>query len=162
MANILKSLAAGVAFGLAAGCCAQEKTETASNGWQRGDAEILIGEWGPPDTTMKLPSGNLLYVYGEPQSERIMTPAASVPGQHLYTVTENGQTRYVAEVTDNHRPALDDNGRKPTMWFEATATGNILLAGCEGCSEEENRMLATFRDGQGQLRASSASWLKKP
>jgi hypothetical protein len=155
MSNIMKSTALGLVVTVIAACSAHQN-QGVSSGMHAGEFEREFGYWSNPDTTMKLPNGNVLYVFGQGQSQAVWTPAGSVPGQHFYTVTEEAKPARAVSRRDDDHLAKRGPTRSPIVWIEVTAAGTILLAGCDGCTEKERLALAALQEGGGvHLRAST-------
>ena len=54
------------------GCATAEKLESKLKSWVGKDADALITSWGYPDSTIKAPNGNVVYIYKK--SEQYQNP----------------------------------------------------------------------------------------
>lgn len=157
--KITRLSALGVAF-LSVAACSMHQHQGGATATSTDKFQQVFGQWDHPNTTMTLPNGNVLYVFGKGESRAVWTPAASVPGQHLYTVAENGKpARAVVyhgdkkDITDRKNP---DPARRRIVWIETDQKGIILLAACQGCTDEEQELLAALPKGENvQLRAAT-------
>jgi hypothetical protein len=112
----------------------------------------LVGNWFEPDTTMKLPNGNVLVIYGKGEDKTITTPVCSIPGHKLVMVSEPGQSSRIVKRTRTNvvSPPKENNAR--IVWVEIGGNGDILLAGCSGCTKEEKQVLADWAEGNSERR----------
>ena len=55
------------------GCATTEKLELALGSWVGADADALITSWGYPDSTLKAPNGNVIYIYKQSQQYQSTT-----------------------------------------------------------------------------------------
>jgi len=54
------------------GCATREKLELKLESWLGNSADDLIDTWGYPDSTIKAPNGNMVYIYKD--SKQFQTP----------------------------------------------------------------------------------------
>ena len=142
--QLLKIIAlSSVIIGCSANHC-QKPTPTTGHG---RDVDRLFGTWGAPDTTIILPNGHELYIFGQGNRKTAVTPITSIPGHRLFTLAEEGKPTKIVRYTRDPRTPPSGKRRMRTVWFKADPTGNILLAGCDGCSEAEDRALAAWDEG---------------
>ncbi|OHX14037.1 hypothetical protein [Chromobacterium sphagni] len=65
--------------------------------WQGRDINELLGAWGAPTKSMKMPNGNTLYTYDKESTEQqpLTQNTRFEPGTKLSVTDSNGQTRVV-------------------------------------------------------------------
>lgn len=74
------------------GCQSQANFVNVVNSWKGQPIEAMINDWGYPDSTMKAPNGNEVYIYHHSSSFAVpqtstATTSANVYGNTLYGTT---------------------------------------------------------------------------
>jgi len=116
----------------------------------------LIETCGKPKTTMTLPNGNTLYIFGEGKDTTTETPVRSIPGHELVMLSGDGRPAKMVKTRNRHIQPRKKNPQDRIVWIETNKKGNILLAGCAGCTAEEDQVLAKAgQEGTDQELLSS-------
>ena len=94
-------VALSIWFVLIAGCATGKRTDEAMNSWIGHNVNQLITSWGPPEASVQLPGGNIIYTWTSRGSYRMPTQttttgSANVVGSSVYgsatSTTTGGQT----------------------------------------------------------------------
>ena len=151
MLRTWQPLAFGMVFVGMLGCSLQQSQLTHTRSWNKKDIEGLVEGCGETKTIMTLPNGNILYILGEGSDNATAMPVRSVPGHELAMLSEDGKPAKIVKMYNRNKPSNQGNSQKRIVWVETNESGNILLAGCDGCTTEESRVLAQAgQEGQDQ------------
>ncbi|WP_230584160.1 hypothetical protein [Piscirickettsia salmonis] len=91
MRQIMKIFVVLFTLILLSGCATTAKYRAQVERWKGHDVNDLIQAWGPPDTTFKMPNGNLYYSYRVNNINRL--PSYYVPGNT--TVSDRDGKTYI-------------------------------------------------------------------
>lgn len=112
-------------FAMTAGCATGEKTEATMKSWLNHNVNELVASWGPPESSVQLPGGNVIYTWtsgGSWTSPTRTTTTASVTGAGN-TVFGNAQTTTTGGHTFNF---------VCQMSFTVSETGQIVSYNWQG------------------------------
>jgi|SRR6185312_17313570 len=113
---------------LLAGCATSGNYQQIVNQWQGKPAQRLLAVWGSPDASVKLPSGNTVYLYMKQQL--YTTPNYNAPVAPVFSV-DNGAPRYGVGFNNTY-----NNTQTTTLscrtWFEVNPKGSIINAQFQG------------------------------
>lgn len=91
---------------------------------------------------MTLPNGNELHIFGGGKDPRTATPVQSIPGHDLVMLSGDGRPAKMVKLSNHTPPSYSSKSQNRIVWIETTKAGDILLAGCSGCTAEEDQVLA--------------------
>jgi hypothetical protein len=142
MRNMTKTWAAGILLLALAGCSQRHVDRDAALSERQTQVDRLAQTWGAPNTVMNLSNGNILYILGAGEDKRTATHVGAVPGHPLAMLSENGKPPRIVKDCGAARSASEKAAPSRIVWIETNPDGLVLLAGCSGCTDEEDRMLA--------------------
>lgn len=161
MWDMTKTWAAGMLLLAVVGCSAQKplQREAALTGKQT-EVDRLAQTWGEPNTVMTLTNGNMLYILGAGENKKTLTPVGAIPGHSLVMLSESGKPPRMVKDFRTGKSASEKAEASRIVWVETNPAGRVLLAGCSGCSEEEDRMLAmqVRQEREGKALAKSTDY----
>ena len=156
MLRIWQPLAVGMVVVGMLGCSAGKHQNVRGHLWNKSNMAALFENCEDTKTTMRLPNGNTLYIFGKGADDTVETPVQSVPGHDLVMLSGDGKPAKIVKTTKRHMSGDKTATQERIVWVETDNCGNVLLAGCAGCTAEENQFLATAGEtGQDQELLSS-------